>query len=98
MKIKNILKTAFLSLTDHKSRSLLTTLGIVIGVAAIIVVMSLGQSAQSLILSQISGMGAEMVNVQPGAGGFSVDTLYSRSLTIRDLEALQRTSNVPNLA
>lgn len=84
-------------MATHKVRSALTILGIFIGIAAIIVVMSLGQGAQSLILGQIGGMTPEIVVVQPGAGGFSVDTLYARSLTRRDLEALERRSNVPNL-
>ncbi len=98
MKLKHILITALRALQAHATRSALTILGIVIGVAAIIVVMSLGQGAQSLILGQLSGMGPETIIVQPGAGGFSVDVLYSRSLTPRDLDALQRKENVPNLA
>jgi putative ABC transport system permease protein len=97
MKFKHIFITASRGLRTHPSRSALTILGIVIGVAAIIVVMSLGQGAQSLILNQISGLGAEAVVVQPGSGGFNVDTLYSRALTTRDLEALERKTNVPNL-
>lgn len=97
MKFKHLLITALHSLRTHPSRSALTILGIVIGVAAIIVVMSLGQGAQALIVNQISGFGAEMVTVQPGQGGFSVDTLYSRSLSEKDLEAIKRKSNVPNL-
>lgn len=98
MKAKHTILTALRALRMHPSRSALTILGIVIGVAAIIVVMSLGQGAQSLILGQISGMGPETVVVQPGGGGFSVDMLYSRALTPRDLEALERPANVPNLA
>ncbi len=97
MNFKHTILTALNAILVHKSRSILTVLGIVIGVSAIIVVMSLGQGAQSLILGQISGMGPETVMVQPGTGGFSVDTFYSRSLTPRDLEALERRSNVPNL-
>lgn len=97
MKIKHTIITALQALRTHPSRSALTILGIVIGVAAIIVVMSLGQGAQGLILGQISGMGAETVIVQPGRGGFNVDTIYSRSLTTRDLEAIERSGNVPNL-
>ncbi len=97
MDIRDLFHSAGESLVRVRSRSALTVLGIVIGVAAIIVVMSLGHSAQSLILGQISGLGAETVVVQPGTGGFSVDVLYSRALTPRDLEALERRSNVPNL-
>lgn len=46
-------KTAVIGLKTHKSRSILTILGIVIGITAIILVMSLGEGMQNLILSQI---------------------------------------------
>ncbi len=97
MKTKYIIISSLNSLSRHPTRSALTILGIVIGVAAIIVVMSLGQGAQGLILNQISGLGAEMIHIQPGGGGFNVDSLYSRALTIRDLDALKKKTNVPNL-
>lgn len=96
MKTKHIFITALHALRNHPTRSALTILGIVIGVAAIIIVMSLGQGAQKLILNQVSGLGAEAMTVTPGSGSFSVDAIYSRALTVRDVEALKKTSNVPN--
>lgn len=98
MNIKHTIKTGLRSIADHKSRSLLTILGIVIGVAAVIIVMSLGNGAQSLILNQISGLGPETVVLRPGTGLSDVTSvLFSQSLTQKDIDALKKKSNVPNL-
>ena len=98
MNIKHTLKTSVSSIADHKSRSLLTILGIVIGVAAVIIVMSLGNGAKSLILNQISGLGSETVILRPGKGLSDITgAVYSQSLTQHDIDELQKKSNVPNL-
>lgn len=99
MKLKNNLKTAIAGITTHKSRSVLTLLGIVIGITSIIMIISVGNGAESLILNEISGMGAETIVIRPGKepkGPTDVaGTLFADSLKIRDLEALKRKSNVP---
>ncbi len=82
------------------SRSVLTILGIVIGITAIIIVMALGQSAQNLIVGQIEGLGPNNIFVIPGkqptgptsAGG----TLLNDSIKNKDLEDLKKKSNVPD--
>ena len=63
---KHTFLTALEALRAHKARSALTVLGIVIGVAAIIIVMALGGGAQALILNQVSNLGAETAVLQPG--------------------------------
>lgn len=99
MKLKNNLKTAIAGITTHKSRSVLTLLGIVIGITSIIMIISVGNGAESLILNEISGMGAETIVIRPGKepkGPTDVaGTLFADSLKIKDLEALKRKSNVP---
>ncbi|MFA6324785.1 MAG: ABC transporter permease [Candidatus Paceibacterota bacterium] len=98
MKFKYTLQTALKALRTHASRSVLTILGIVIGVAAIIVVMSIGGSAQVLILDQISGMGPETVVVRPGGGLSDITgTLFASSLKQSDIEDIKKSGNVPNL-
>ncbi len=67
MNIFNALLVALDGLKTNKVRSALTILGVVIGVAAIIGVMSIGQGAQSLILSQISSLGSGNLFIEPGA-------------------------------
>lgn len=101
MRIAYVAKTASMSLAANKTRSILTVLGIVIGVAAIILMMSIGSGAENLILGEIAGLGAETVIVRPGQepegptdiGG----TLFADSLKERDLELLKRGENVPAL-
>ncbi len=98
MSLSNLIFTAFRGLQTHLMRSALTILGIVIGIAAIIMVMSLGAGAQALILDEISGFGTETVILRPGTGISNVtQTLFSQTITDKDIEALQRKQNVPNL-
>lgn len=96
-----LLKTALIGLRTNKVRSFLTVLGIVIGITAIILIMSIGEGAQRLILGQIQGMGADMVVVRPGKkpsgpSDFGA-SLFSDSLKSRDIEALLRKENVPEV-
>lgn len=98
MPFKHTLITAIRGLRTHMTRSALTILGIVIGVAAIIIVMSLGQGTQDLILDQVSGLGAETVVLRPGKSATDITTtLFAQTLTQKDIEALQRKQNVPDL-
>lgn len=100
MTSKRNLITAFQGLNSHKSRSMLTILGIVIGITAIILVMSLGKGAQNLILNQIQGLGTKTIVVIPGRepkGPSDVSQTLSDSLKEKDLEALKKKSNIPTL-
>lgn len=100
MTLKSSFKTAVRGLRTHKSRSILTILGIVIGITAIILIMSLGSGAQSLILSQIQGLGSKTIVVVPGRepkGPSDFAQIFSDSLKERDLKALEKKANVPTL-
>lgn len=100
MKIKHSIKIAFLGLRARKMRSVLTILGIVIGISAIMLIMSIGSGAEDLILGQLGGMGAETIVVRPGKEPRGptdiVQTLFADSLKKRDIEALKNKNNVPN--
>ncbi|MDP3948405.1 MAG: ABC transporter permease [bacterium] len=101
MILRYTLKTAISGLQTHKSRSLLTILGIVIGVAAIMIVMSLGQGAQNLILSQIQSIGSKTIAIIPGrqpSGPTDLTSLFADSLKERDLQLMQRTENAPHIS
>lgn len=63
--LENI-KTVWLSIMRNKVRSFLTMLGIIIGIMSVIVIMSVGAGAQSLILNQIKSLGSNLVGVLPG--------------------------------
>lgn len=103
MILKYQFKTALTGLKTHKSRSALTILGIVIGITAIIFMMSVGAGAQDLILGQIQGLGSKTIVVIPGrepkgpTDPSVVETILSDSLKERDLRALREKSNVPTL-
>ncbi|MBI4159812.1 ABC transporter permease [Candidatus Wolfebacteria bacterium] len=101
MKLRYSVKTAAAGLTTHKSRSILTILGIVIGITAIILVMSLGEGAQNLILDQIQSIGAKTIAIVPGRhprGPADIIATFTDSLKEKDLIALSKKSNVPHAA
>jgi putative ABC transport system permease protein len=100
MNFKHSARTAFAGLRTNKSRSALTILGIVIGITAIILVMSIGQGAQNLILGQIQGLGSKTIVVIPGRepkGPTDSAQMFSDSLKEKDLAALKNKANVPTL-
>ena len=97
MHIRHIFKTATTSLKYNKLRSVLTILGIVIGVTAIILVVSLGKGAEGLILDQIQSYGSGIVEVAPGRkpeGLTDIMNISLDSLKERDLKALRNPNNV----
>ena len=59
------------ALFGNWARSILTTLGIVIGVSAVILITSLGNGLQSQITGQLNGLGSNLITVSPGSGGAS---------------------------
>ncbi len=101
MKLRDLVATATTGLGTNKSRSFLTILGIVIGITAIIVVMSLGQGAQSLILGEIQSIGSRTVAIIPGrqpTGPTDFISTFTDSLKNADLVALRNKANVPHAA
>src|SRR3989344_2790996 len=60
------IKLVIRTLLARKGRSLLTILGIVIGVSGVVIIIALGAGAQSLILSQVTKLGSNLLSVQPG--------------------------------
>ncbi len=92
------LLSASSSVIAHKLRSFLTVLGIVIGVAAVIALLAIGQGAQAQIISSIESLGANLVQIYPGAsfGPGGVRGGATQTLTIEDAEAIA--DQVPNIA
>ncbi len=84
---KTLLKLAWQSIVKNKMRTLLTMLGIVIGVGAVIVMVAVGQGAQSQIEAQISSLGTNLIVITPGstaAGGVSQGAGTFNRLTVDD--------------
>ena len=103
MLLRDAFKTATRSLAHRKMRSILTMLGIVIGIASVITIMSLGASAKQYIVGQVQSMAPNMINVQPGApvtGGAPSSTMgfVIKTLVARDVDALKREPSITNVA
>jgi putative ABC transport system permease protein len=85
------LYSAWSGVFTHKLRSFLTILGIVIGVSAVISLMSIGKGAQAEILSSIEGMGSDLITISPGAfmfKGIRGVPGSTQTLTQQDAEAI----------
>ncbi len=80
------IKEAFVSLNANKMRSLLTILGIVIGVASVIALLSIGESAGSSITGEIESIGTNVIYVLRGNN--NEDITNPKDLTLRDVQAL----------
>ncbi|HEY5270972.1 MAG TPA: ABC transporter permease, partial [Anaerolineales bacterium] len=99
MKITRVLSGTFTSLNANKLRTGLTILGIVIGVAAVIAMLSVGQGAQNSITSSISAIGTNLLFVSAGSrsrfegGGGAVRNV--RQLTMADAQALMDPFQAP---
>ena len=86
-------RTAFKALRRNPMRALLTTLGIVIGVAAVIAMMEIGAGASAALKKTISSMGANVLVIRPGtasSGGISFGAGTSTNLTPEDCQAILR--------
>jgi putative ABC transport system permease protein len=93
MKTTTLLTVASQSILKNKMRTLLTMLGIVIGVGAVIVMVAVGHGAQSQIEKQIKSLGTNLLIVMPGAtqqGGVSQGAGTFNRLTVEDAEKLKR--------
>ena len=90
MLIGEIIRVALGALRANKLRSLLTMLGIVIGVAAVIAVVALGTGAQSAVKDRISSLGTTLLTVMPGQQrGMGVSFDQSMKLTMDDAAAIE---------
>ena len=93
MKKTNLVRVAVQSIRKNKMRTLLTMLGIVIGVGAVIVMVAVGNGAQSRIQEQIQNLGTNMIIVTPGSsaqGGVSQGAGTFNRLSVDDAEKLKR--------
>ena len=92
--INEITKLAVRSLLRNKSRSVLTMLGIIIGVSAVILLVSIGQGLQSYITQQFESLGSNLIMILPGkvgkGGAITGPNLAGSKLTLADVDRLSR--------
>lgn len=97
MRLYNLLKIALKAIVLNKTRTLLTMLGIIIGVASVIAMLAIGEGSKESIRSSISSMGSNMITVRPGAddrgpargSGGNVQTL-----TLQNYEVLKEQASL----
>jgi len=91
MNIINLLKVSLKAVASNKMRSFLSMLGIIIGVAAVIAMMSIGQGSKESIRSELSTMGTNLLTIRPGAdmrGGVRQDPSSMQTLKQEDYEKI----------
>jgi putative ABC transport system permease protein len=101
MKLYRLILEALDSLNANKMRSMLTVLGIVIGVAAVIAMLSIGRGAQASITSRIESIGTNLIYVTPGStnqGGIQSGAGTAGTLTLDDANALTGLQGVEAVA
>ena len=106
MSLADLFKEVLFSLTANKVRSGLTILGIVVGIASVILMVSIGQGTQKSITSSITSSGANLVTVYPGAqggGGFGGGGPRgaggsAQTLTMADATAVEQVAGVKAVA
>jgi putative ABC transport system permease protein len=93
--IKESLELSLDTLKHRKTSSILTILGIVIGISAIISLLSIGVGLEQSISEQLEGMGSDKIMVMPGSGsGFDFSAMTAESLTDEDVETVEDISGV----
>ena len=92
MHLRNLLKVAIKSILKSRMRSLLTALGIIIGVAAVIVMVAIGDGAQIQVEQQISSLGSNLIIIFPGSissGGIRMGAGSINRFTMGDVKRIQ---------
>jgi putative ABC transport system permease protein len=93
MNILNLFKVSLRAVASNKMRSFLSMLGIIIGVAAVIIMMSIGQGSKESIRAELSTMGTNLLTIRPGAdmrGGVRQDPSSMQTLKMADYERIVR--------
>ena len=91
MNILNLFKVSLKAVANNKMRSFLSMLGIIIGVAAVIIMMSIGQGSKESIRKELSTMGTNLLTIRPGAdmrGGVRQDPSAMQTLKMADYERI----------
>lgn len=91
MNILNLFKVSINAVANNKMRTFLSMLGIIIGVAAVIAMMSIGQGSKESIRKELSTMGTNLLTIRPGAdmrGGVRLDPAAMQTLKMPDYERM----------
>ncbi|NOQ55873.1 MAG: FtsX-like permease family protein [Nanohaloarchaea archaeon] len=95
--ISDYFSYAFKNLKHRRVRTWLTMIGIVIGIAAVVSIISLGQGLENMVTGQFEDMGADKITVMPGSSIFSAG-MSALPLTQKDYDVIAKTKGVLNVA
>ncbi|MEJ3721588.1 MULTISPECIES: ABC transporter permease [Paenibacillus] len=101
MKFQEIIRVSLNSLRTNMLRSLLTMVGIIIGVAAVIAIVAIGKGSTATITSQINSMGNNLLMIYPYApydGSSSMSFNQTKGISLEDIEALEQQKAVAEVA
>ena len=100
MRWRDTLHMAYKGVTVNVSRALLTMLGIIIGVGAVVLMSSIGKSMEKLIVGQIDSLGTQTMVIFPGSAEGSAGQLTSGfdSITFDDIDEIKKLSSVTHVA
>lgn len=96
MNYQNLFKIAIRAIAANKMRSFLTALGIIIGIAAVITMLAIGQGSKASIKANIAEMGSNMIMISPGAdmrGGVRQDASSMETLKQTDYQSIKEDCN-----
>jgi len=97
MEFKELLLQAFISLRKNLMRTLLTMLGIIIGITAVILIVSIGQGAVKFITSQLTSFGTNYFSINPGTSVVSQFAGGEKNLTREDADAIDEDPSLTNI-
>lgn len=99
MNISNLTRIALVAMVRNKMRTVLTMLGIIIGVASVIAMLAIGEGSKSSIQDEISSMGSNMIFIRPyddAPGGVRMNSASMQTLKVEDAEAIKK--NCPSVS
>ncbi|MCX7716316.1 MAG: ABC transporter permease, partial [Endomicrobia bacterium] len=100
-KIQDYFIEAQKSLSANKTRTVLSVLGVIVGVASLIAMLSLGRGAQEQVKKQIANLGSNLLIIHPAArrvGGVSVESAALRGFTLEDLYSISEIPGVQQVS
>ena len=101
MSLAHTIATGLRSLLGHRLRSVLTTLGVLFGVAAVIATVGIGQASADSVAARISSLGTNLLTVSPGSavsGGVFGGSGSANTLTMNDVAGLSDKTSAPDIA
>lgn len=87
-RVGDVVRMSFTSLVSNGLRSVLTSLGVIIGVMAMVLLVALGTGVRNAVSSEIEGMGSNVLLIMPGSGQLQLSFMQASPLTVTDLEEI----------